>query len=163
MPIANAGEHPRTHAMFIEKTLLLLIASLAPQLAHCALPKILPNAAQPAVDQPAVDAVVASKDWIAKTTDNICGLRDVNQISNPAIVDFKACLDATPEMKKAREDKVDLTTPEGIKLSNAAVNRVTTACETVRVANGYCSVWKTIRHKDGRTVTDISELVKAQY
>ena len=106
---------------------------------------------------------VFSKDWIAKTTDNICGLRDVNQISNPALVDFKACLDATPEMKKAREDKVDLTTPEGIKLTNEAVNRVTSACETIRVANAYCSVWKTIKHKDGRVVADITELVKAQY
>lgn len=110
-----------------------------------------------------LDGALISKDWIAKHTDNICGLRDCNQISNPAVVDFKACLDATPEMKKARDDKIDLSTPEGIKLANDAVNRVTTACEAVRVANGYCSVWKTIRHKDGRAVADITELVKAQY
>lgn len=108
-----------------------------------------------------LEAATASKDWIAKATDNICGLRDSNQVSSPAQIDFKACLDATPEMKKVVRDKIDLTTPEGIRLSNEAVNRVTTACETVRIANGYCSVWKTIRHKDARVVSDISEQVKA--
>jgi hypothetical protein len=101
--------------------------------------------------------------WIAKAADNICGLRDVAQVSNPAAVDFKACLDVTPEMKKAREEKIDLTTPEGIKLTNEAVNRVTEACETIRVANGYCSVWKAIKHKDGRAAPDITQLVKALY
>jgi hypothetical protein len=107
--------------------------------------------------------LTAAKDWIAKTTDNICGLKDTNQVSNPATVDFKACLDATPEMKKMKDEKIDASTPEGIKLTNAATNRVTQACETLRVANGYCSVWKTIKHKDGRTIADITELVKAQF
>ena len=101
--------------------------------------------------------------WIAKAADNICGLRDVAQVSNPAAVDFKACLDATPEMKKARDEKVDLSTPEGIKLTNEAVNRVTEACESIRVANGYCSVWKAIKHKDGGAAPDITQLVKALY
>lgn len=104
-----------------------------------------------------------AKDWIGKTADNICGLRDVGQVSNPALIDWQACLDATPEMKKAKADKVDLDTPEGIKLSTAATNRVTNACEATRTANGYCSVWKTIKHKDGRTIPDITDLVKAQY
>ena len=85
-----------------------------------------------------------------------------SQVSNPALVDFKACMDATPEMKKAKDDKIDLDTPEGIKLTTEAVNRVTAACETTRIANSYCSVWKAIRHKDGHAVADITELVKAQ-
>ena len=34
--------------------------------------------------------------------------------------------------------------------------------EAVRVAQGYCSVWKSISHKDGRTIPDITDLVKAQ-
>jgi hypothetical protein len=110
------------------------------------------------------DTVTAfAKDWIGKAADNICGLRDVAQVSNPATVDWQACLDATPEMKKVKDNKVGLDTPEGIKLSNAATNRVTDACEATRTANGYCSVWKTIKHKDGRTLPDITSLVKAQY
>jgi hypothetical protein len=108
-------------------------------------------------------ALVAAKDWIAKTSDNICGLRDVAQVSSPAQVDWQACLDATPEMKKVKADKIDLNTPDGIRLLNQATNRVTSACDTVRTANGYCSVWKAIKHKDGRAIPDISELVKAQY
>lgn len=110
-----------------------------------------------------VEGALLAKDWIAKVTDSICGLRDPNQVSNPAQIDFKACLDATQEMRKLVRDKIDVTTPEGIRLSNDAVNRVTSACETVRVANGYCSVWKTIKHKDARVVSDISEQVKALF
>jgi hypothetical protein len=66
-------------------------------------------------------------------------------------------------MKKMKDEKIDASSPEGIKLTNAATNRVTQACETLRIANGYCSVWKTIKHKDGRTISDITELVKAQF
>ena len=104
-----------------------------------------------------------SKDWIAKSGDSICGLKDAAQVSNPVLIDWQACLDATPEMKKAKSEKIDLSSPEGIKLVNEATNRVTQACEAIRTANGYCSVWKTIKHKDGRAITDISDLVKAQY
>ncbi len=117
----------------------------------------------PAPVQAAEPVASLAKDWIGKTADNICGLRDIGQVSNPALVDWQACLDATPEMKKAKADKVDLDTPEGIKLVTAATNRITTACEATRTANGYCSVWKTIKHKDGRAITDITDLVKAQY
>ncbi len=53
--------------------------------------------------------------------------------------------------------------PERIKLVAAGSTRVTSACETVQAANGYCSVWKAIKHKDGHSITDITELVKAQY
>jgi hypothetical protein len=123
-------------------------------------PSLLPAAA---VAGTALAGSALAKDWIAKSSDNVCGLRDVGQVSNPAVIDWQACLDATPEMKKVKQDKIDLNTPEGIRLLNAGTNRVTSACETVRSANGYCSVWKAIRHKDQRTVPDISELVKAQY
>lgn len=105
----------------------------------------------------------ASKDWVAKSGDSICGLKEPTQVSNPVVIDWQACLDATPEMKKIKSEKIDVSTPEGIKLVNEATNRVTQACETLRTANGYCSVWKAIKHKDGRAITDISDLVKAQF
>lgn len=100
--------------------------------------------------------------WLARTTDNICGLSNLNQLSNPAEVDFAACLAATPQMKKMRDEKIDPSSPDGIRLHTEAVNRVKDACETVRVANGYCSVWKEIRHKDGRAIADVTDKVKAQ-
>lgn len=110
-----------------------------------------------------VDANALSRDWTGKTEDNICGLRDLSQVSNPVVIDFQACLDATPEMKKIKSEKIDPKSPEGIRLVTEATNRVTQACEAVQRANGYCSVWKSIRHKDGRAITDISSQVTAQF
>ncbi|MBL8801761.1 MAG: hypothetical protein JNN27_07185 [Planctomycetes bacterium] len=103
------------------------------------------------------------RDWSAKAEDNICGLRDLAQVSSPVVIDFQACLDATPEMKKIKAEKIDPKSPDGIRLTTEATNRVTQACEAVQKANGYCSVWKAIKHKDGRAVTDISSQVTAQF
>jgi hypothetical protein len=33
----------------------------------------------------------------------------------------------------------------------------------VRNSGGYCSVWKTIRHKDGRAIDDLTSQVIAKY
>ena len=104
---------------------------------------------------------LADKDWLVKQEDNICGLKSPDQLSNPAKVDYQELLDATPEMKKMRDDKIGRDTPEGIRLRTEAVNRVNAACEKIRVANGYCSVWKGIKRKDGQAVADITAKVKA--
>ena len=100
--------------------------------------------------------------WIVDRADNICGLDDAKMLSKPAKVEYDTLLKATSEMKKLRDDKIDANSPEGIRLRQAAVDRVRTACDKVRVAEGYCSVWKQIRHQDGRTIPDITDLVKAQ-
>jgi hypothetical protein len=100
--------------------------------------------------------------WIVDRADNICGLDDAKMLSKPAKVDYDALLKATPEFKKIKDDKIDPNSPQGIQLRQAGVNRVQTAAEKVRVAESYCSVWKTIRHSDGRVVADITEAVKAQ-
>lgn len=138
----------------------------------CSLSVLLAPATAPALtaqDNTAPTAVVATeeaavpgRDWILKSGDNICGLKEASQVSNPAVVDWQALLDATPEMKKMRDQKIDANSPEGIQLTNDATNRVTQACETIRAQQGHCSIWKTIRHKDGRAVTDVTDLVKAQ-
>ncbi len=101
------------------------------------------------------------RDWVVKAENNICGLSDATQLSNPVVVDFQALLDATPEYKKMKDQKISATSPEGIRLNNEAVNRIATQCETIRSSNGYCSVWKEIKHKDGRAVTDVTDKVKA--
>ncbi|MCC6408333.1 MAG: hypothetical protein IT453_14305 [Planctomycetes bacterium] len=119
--------------------------------------------ATPDAQAPAASVATLGKDWIVKAADNICGLKDASQLSNPAVVDYDALLAATPEMKTMRDQKIDANSPEGIRLSNAAVDRVTKACEEIRTQLGHCSVWKEIRHRDGRTLTDITAKVKAQF
>lgn len=100
--------------------------------------------------------------WICDRADNICGLDDPRMLSKPAKVDYDALLKATPEMKKITNDKIDPNSSEGINLRQRAVDRVRDKSESVRVAQGHCSVWKTIRHQDGRVIPDITDLVKAQ-
>jgi hypothetical protein len=60
-----------------------------------------------------------------------------------------------------KDQKISATSPEGIKLNNEAVTRVATQCEAIRAAGSYCSVWKEIKHKDGRAISDVTEKVKA--
>lgn len=115
------------------------------------------------VEPEAAQAALPGRDWSAKAEDNICGLRDLAQVSSPVVIDFQACLDATPEMKKIKAEKIDPKSPDGIRLTTEATNRVTQACEAVQKANGYCSVWKAIKHKDGRAVTDVTSQVTAQF
>lgn len=100
--------------------------------------------------------------WICDRSDNICGLDDPRMLSKPCKVDYDALLKATPEMKKIVNDKIDPNSSEGINLRQKAVDRIRDKAEAVRVAQGYCSVWKAISHKDGRTIPDITDLVKAQ-
>ena len=104
----------------------------------------------------------AGSAWIVDRADNICGLDDPRTLSKPARVDYDAVLRSTPEMKKIRDDKIDPNSPQGIQLRQAAATRVQKAAEKVRAANGYCSVWKAIRHQDGRAVPDATEAVKAE-
>lgn len=104
----------------------------------------------------------SSTKWVVDRADNICGLDDAKMLSKPAKVDYDALLKCTAEMKKIRDDKIDPGSPEGIRLRQAAVDRVRVAADKVRVAEGYCSVWKQVRHQDGRAITDVTDLVKAQ-
>lgn len=119
---------------------------------------------------PAADSIPATtpasafgRDWIVRTADNVCGLRDANQLTRPGLIDFEACLAATPEMKKIVSQGIDPKSAEGIQLRNAAVTRVTNAAEAVRASGGYCSVWKEVRHKDGRAIDDLSSQVIGQF
>lgn len=106
--------------------------------------------------------VEKSVGWIVDRTDNICGLDDPKMLSKPAKIDYDAVLRATQEMKKIKDDKIDPNSPQGIQLRQAAASRVQKAADKVRVADGYCSVWKTIKHQDGRAIPDVTDAVKAQ-
>lgn len=128
----------------------LVLAALAPEAAPAPRPKA----------EGLTEAL--SRGWQAKTSDNICGLRELGQLSNPALVRFDELLAATAEMRKIRDEGIDPGSPEGIQLRQAAVDRVTRACERVRASHGHCSVWKSIRHSDGRSVPDLTDEVKGQ-
>ena len=151
---------------------LTFILSLAGLLAPATEPAPMPFSVPCSPAQPQAERCIEARegsgslwlnrDWIAKSSDNVCGLKEPSQVSNPAIVDWQALLDATPEVRKLRSEKISEDSPEGIQLLNDATNRVTQACESLRSSQGHCSVWKAIRHKDGRAVTDITDLVKAQ-
>ena len=117
----------------------------------------------PSVESALPEAAAWGRDWILKTSDNICGLREPNQLTHAALIDYETCLQATPEMRRVKDQGIDPKSAEGIQLRSAAINRLTDACERVRVAQGHCSVWKEIRHKDGRAIADLSSQVVALF
>lgn len=117
---------------------------------------------RPAAEAAAESLVPAEDKWVADEDDNICGIKDLKKISNPAKVDYDALWDATPQIKKMKEKKIDPESTEGKALRSEAKTLVTKSCELVRSAKGYCGVWKTIKNEDGRTVPDITDDVKAK-
>lgn len=100
--------------------------------------------------------------WIAVKTDSLCGLDDPLLLSNPAMVNYTALVDVTPESKKLRDEGIDPRSAAGIQLLQRAADRVRDECETVRGTERHCSVWKRIRHRDGRDVPDLTALVTAR-
>jgi len=120
-----------------------------------------PLAPQPRLPEPAFVEPAGSgvSDWIVNSADNICGLRDPRQLSNPAKVSYEKLHKATPEIRKMTREGIDPESAEGIQLNQQAVDRVTKACKAVMTERGNCSVWKKIRHKDGRAITDLTTSV----
>lgn len=113
--------------------------------------------------QPAPSALVmpaAEARWVADEDDNICGIKDLKKVSNPAKVDYDGLWDATPQIKTMKEKKIDPESTEGKALRSQAKTLITKTCELVRAAKGHCGVWKTIKNEDGRTIADVTEAVK---
>jgi hypothetical protein len=108
-----------------------------------------------------VENVVVAVGWVCDRADSICGLDDPKMLSKPAKVDYDALYKATSEYKKIRDEKIDPNSSEGIQLRQRAVDRIRDKTESIRSQNGYCSVWKSIKHQDGRVVPDITDQVKA--
>lgn len=99
-------------------------------------------------------------DWVVKQSDNICGLTNARQLSNPGVVDFSSLYDSTPEARKIKDEGIDPNSPEGSQLRVAAIDRIRKACEQVMNDRGLCSVWKSIKSRTGQTPTDITEKVR---
>lgn len=103
-----------------------------------------------------------SPGWIADEADNVCGVRSTRHITNPATLRYSELLDATPEVQRMRREGITRESAQGQVLYAAAVDRVSKAAQRVMQARSHCSVWKQVRHQDGRAVPDISSEVKAE-
>ena len=136
---------------------LLLLCSVFGGVARS---EVRPEAGGPT--SPALELALAEDKWVADEDDNICGIKDLKKISNPAKVDYDALWEATPQVKKMKEKKIDPESTEGKALRSEAKTLVTKTCELVRSSKGYCGVWKTIKNEDGRTVPDITDDVKTK-
>ena len=149
------------------KYLTLGIAALFPALAPAAAGAADGNPTDPRPAVLATGALTTSAqpdadDWVCREADNICGLRDKRTLSSPAKVDWDTLLGETPEMEEMDRKGIDPNSARGIELRQKAVDRLTTACEEARDAAGHCSVWKSIRHKDGRDIADLTEDVRGR-
>ena len=107
-----------------------------------------------------VEACWVGEKWIAEPDDNICGIKDLKKVSNPAKVDYDGLWEATPQIKQMKEKKIDPESTEGKALRSQAKTLITKTCELVRSAKGHCGVWKTIKNEDGRKVPDVTDDVK---
>jgi hypothetical protein len=97
--------------------------------------------------------------WRAEARDNICGLSNTRHVTNPAVLDYKAVLRATPEMKDLSSRDIDPRSAEGQILKQRAVDNVRRAGSKVMNKSGNCSLWKAISHRDGREVKDLTDQV----
>lgn len=100
--------------------------------------------------------------YVVNKSDNICGLDQPRQLTSPAVVDYASLVAATAEYREIEKKKIDPNSSEGITLMTKARARVLKACESVRSSNGHCSVWKEIRRRDKKAITDITDAVKRQ-
>lgn len=116
--------------------------------------------AEPATRDSAACAAATEAKWVAEEDDNICGIKDLKKVSNPAKVDYDGLWDATPQIKKMKEKKIDPESTEGKALRSQAKTLITKTCELVRSAKGHCGVWKTIKNSDGRAIPDVTDDVK---
>lgn len=117
----------------------------------------------PQVDTTGVTTSALCAGWQVDKSDNICGLDDARQLSNPVVVDYDRLMAATPEMKRLKDEKIDPNSSEGIQLRQKAVDRIREKSEALRVQKGYCSVWKAARHSDGRAIADVTDSVIALF
>jgi len=106
---------------------------------------------------------LAGDKWIADENDNICGIKDLKKVSHPAVIDYDALWEATPQIKKMKDKKIDPESTEGKALRSEAKTLITKTCESLRSDKGYCGVWKAIKNEDGRKVADITDDVKAKF
>tara|TARA_R110002020_G_scaffold281534_1_gene497197 strand:- start:739 stop:1149 length:411 start_codon:yes stop_codon:yes gene_type:complete len=104
------------------------------------------------------DQVMVEDDWIATPADNICGIKNPKQVSNPGVISWQQAMDETKEMKKIKRENIDKTSALGITLIEAATRKTRNACQKVMNTENLDSVWKNISHVR-KTPMDITHKV----
>lgn len=102
-------------------------------------------------------------EWIAKDSDNICGISALKRVTNPSLVDYDQLFASTPQIKEMKRRDIDPDSTEGKALRKGAQTLITKSSELVRVAKGHCSVWKVISHQDGRKIPDVTQDVLERF
>jgi len=92
------------------------------------------------------DQVMVDDKWIATPSDNICGIKKPEQVTQPGIISWQQALDATDEMKKIKREKIDKNSALGITLMEAATRKTRNACQKAMKDMNVDSVWKQISH-----------------
>jgi len=92
------------------------------------------------------DQVMVEDKWIATPSDNICGIKKPEQVTQPGIISWQKALDATDEMKKIKREKIDKNSALGITLMEAATRKTRNACQKAMKDMNVDSVWKQISH-----------------
>ena len=123
----------------------------------------LPGGLSCATQQEGLHAALSDADagpvWIVKTGDSICGLDDPRMLSAPARLQFDRIYRSTPEVRRMEAEGIAPDSATGILLHQQALDRIYRTCEFVRNRDGYCSIWKAIRHVDGRPIPDVTDKV----
>ena len=138
-------------ALIKELSLSLVIALSVTQTAQAS-PQV---AEAPTLTAPATAA------WRTAQKDNICGLTNPRQLTQPARVDYRIVLAATPEMKDLERRGIAPNSAEGQILRQRAVDRVRRVGSKLMRRSGHCSLWKRISHRDGRQVPDLTSTLIA--
>jgi hypothetical protein len=129
---------------------LLLTSSMSPS-AHAA----------PSYEQTAPEALSTTASWSTLSKNNICGLTNPRQLTQPARIDYRAALEATVEMKDLKQRGISLDSAEGQILRERAADRVRQIGSKLMKKRGHCSLWKEISHRDGRQVPDLTSALIA--
>ncbi len=101
--------------------------------------------------------------WIAKESDNICGITALKRVTNPGKVDYDKLYASTPQIKEMKRRDIDPDSPEGKALRKGAQVLITKSSELVRAAQGHCGVWRAIAHRDGRGIADVTQDVLERF
>ena len=139
--------------------MIILAASIllgGPTVSSPTTPEALHTPSLAASDVANVTAHVSNAGWVVDRANHICGISDPKKMSKPATIDFSTVLASTKEMKEMKKKGIDPDSIEGRTLRNRAMKSLTKACQQARQANGHCGIWKSVRHSDGRSVSDLT-------
>jgi hypothetical protein len=136
--------------------MVAILLATPPALATGGIELVGASPAEPVV----AEAQAKVADWVVKQADHVSGVSSAHQITNPAKISYDSLMGDTSEMKELKRKGIRKDSARGQVLVSAAKDRVRRAAKSVMTAKGHCSVWKSIKSKSGKSVTDITEDVR---